>query len=67
MVKNTFRDLIYDPALGGGVIGGRAVKAIIPGGVSAPWFRSGPAGPTDGFKTKWARRVRCWARVRSWS
>ena len=38
MVKNTFRDLIYDPALGGGVIGGRAVKAIIPGGVSAPWF-----------------------------
>ncbi len=38
MVKNTFRDLIFDPALGGGVTGGRAVKAIIPGGVSAPWF-----------------------------
>ncbi len=38
MVKNTFRDIIYDPALGGGVIGDKAVKAIIPGGVSAPWF-----------------------------
>jgi NADH-quinone oxidoreductase subunit F len=38
MVKNTFRDIIFDPALGGGVIGNKAVKAIIPGGVSAPWF-----------------------------
>ena len=38
MVRNTFRDIIYDPALGGGVIGDKAVKAIIPGGVSAPWF-----------------------------
>ena len=38
MVKNTFRDLIYDPRLGGGVIDDRAIKAIIPGGVSAPWF-----------------------------
>ena len=38
MVKNTFRDLIYDPALGGGVPGDRPVKAFIPGGVSAPWF-----------------------------
>jgi NADH-quinone oxidoreductase subunit F len=38
MVKNTFRDLIYDPELGGGVIDDRAIKAIIPGGVSAPWF-----------------------------
>ena len=38
MVKNTFRDLIYDPQLGGGVFEDRAVKAIIPGGVSAPWF-----------------------------
>jgi NADH-quinone oxidoreductase subunit F len=38
MVKTTFRDLIYAPVLGGGVTGGRGVKAIIPGGVSAPWF-----------------------------
>ena len=38
MVKNTFRDLIYDPRLGGGLIGDRQLKAIIPGGVSAPWF-----------------------------
>jgi NADH-quinone oxidoreductase subunit F len=38
MVKNTFRDIIYDPALGGGIIGDKPVKAIIPGGVSAPWF-----------------------------
>ena len=38
MVKNTFRDLIFDPALGGGVPGNKKVKAIIPGGVSAPWF-----------------------------
>ncbi len=38
MVKTTFRDLIYAPVLGGGVPGDRALKAIIPGGVSAPWF-----------------------------
>ncbi len=38
MVTNTFRDLIYDPAFGGGMVGDRPVKAIIPGGVSAPWF-----------------------------
>jgi NADH-quinone oxidoreductase subunit F len=38
MVHNTFRDLIYDPALGGGTVDGMGVKAFIPGGVSAPWF-----------------------------
>lgn len=38
MVKTTFRDLIYVPTLGGGVLGGRDLKAFIPGGVSAPWF-----------------------------
>ena len=38
MVKNTFRDLIFDPALGGGIIDDHEIKAIIPGGVSAPWF-----------------------------
>jgi NADH-quinone oxidoreductase subunit F len=38
MVKNTFRDLIYNPAFGGGIINDRKIKAFIPGGVSAPWF-----------------------------
>ena len=38
MVKTTFRDLIFNPSLGGGVTGSGEVKAIIPGGVSAPWF-----------------------------
>jgi len=38
MVKNTFRDLIYDPRLGGGTIDDRPLTAFIPGGVSAPWF-----------------------------
>ena len=38
MVKNTFRDLIYDPALGGGITNDAKIKAFIPGGVSAPWF-----------------------------
>ena len=38
MVKNTFRDLIYDPRLGNGIIDGKQLKAFIPGGVSAPWF-----------------------------
>ena len=38
MVHNTFRDLVYDPALGGGTLDDVAVKAFIPGGVSAPWF-----------------------------
>jgi NADH-quinone oxidoreductase subunit F len=34
----TFRDLIYDRDLCGGIRGGRALKAFIPGGASAPWF-----------------------------
>jgi NADH-quinone oxidoreductase subunit F len=38
MVHNTFRDLIFDPVLGGGTIGGGPIKAFIPGGVSSPWF-----------------------------
>jgi NADH-quinone oxidoreductase subunit F len=38
MSKPTFRDLIYDPSLGGGIKDGRELKAFIPGGVSAPWF-----------------------------
>jgi NADH-quinone oxidoreductase subunit F len=38
MVKNTFRDLIFDPRLGNGIVGDRELKAFIPGGVSAPWF-----------------------------
>ena len=38
MVKTTFRHLVFDDALGAGVPGGRPVKAIIPGGVSAPWL-----------------------------
>jgi NADH-quinone oxidoreductase subunit F len=38
MVKNTFRDLIYDPKLGGGLLDGHTIKAFVPGGVSAPWF-----------------------------
>lgn len=38
MVSKTFRELIYDPELGGGLQSGRSVKAVIPGGVSAPWF-----------------------------
>jgi NADH-quinone oxidoreductase subunit F len=38
MSKTTFRDLIYDPSLGGGIRDGGELKAFIPGGVSAPWF-----------------------------
>ncbi len=38
MVKNTFRDLIFDDRLGGGVPDGHELRAFIPGGVSAPWF-----------------------------
>lgn len=33
--KVTLRELIYDPAFGGGLRAGRKLKAIIPGGVSA--------------------------------
>jgi NADH-quinone oxidoreductase subunit F len=36
--KLTFRDLFYDPQLGGGIREDRKVKAFIPGGGSAPWF-----------------------------
>src|ERR1019366_2228796 len=38
MVKTTFDDLINAPVLGGGIPHGRALKAFIPGGVSAPRF-----------------------------
>ena len=38
MVKTTFRDLIYAPVYGGGILDDRQLKAIIPGGVSAPWL-----------------------------
>jgi NADH-quinone oxidoreductase subunit F len=36
--KVTFRDLIYDPRLGGGIRDDNELKAIIPGGVSSPWL-----------------------------
>ena len=36
--KVTFRDMLYDLALGGGIREDRALKAFIPGGGSAPWF-----------------------------
>ena len=36
--KLTFRELIDDPRLGGGVRHGNQLKAFIPGGASAPWF-----------------------------
>ena len=38
MVKTTFRDLIFDPQLGGGLRDGHTLKAFVPGGASAPWF-----------------------------
>ena len=38
MSKTTFRDLIFDSSLGGGIRNARSLKAFIPGGVSAPWF-----------------------------
>src|SRR5205814_5924897 len=38
MAKTTFRDLIYDPQLGGGIPDAATLKAFIPGGASAPWF-----------------------------
>jgi NADH-quinone oxidoreductase subunit F len=34
----TFRDLLYAPAYGGGIRGGKELKAFIPGGASAPWL-----------------------------
>ncbi|HLI23764.1 MAG TPA: NADH-quinone oxidoreductase subunit NuoF [Acidimicrobiales bacterium] len=36
--KVTFRDLLYDDRLGGGIRDGNQLKCIIPGGVSAPWL-----------------------------
>jgi NADH-quinone oxidoreductase subunit F len=34
----TFREVFYDPALGGGIRDGNALKAFIPGGGSSPWL-----------------------------
>ena len=38
--KASFRDLIYDPRLGGGIRDDNDLKAIIPGGVSSPWLKA---------------------------
>jgi NADH-quinone oxidoreductase subunit F len=38
MAKVTFRDLMEDPRLGGGIRDGNQLKAFIPGGASSPWF-----------------------------
>ncbi|HET9443160.1 MAG TPA: NADH-quinone oxidoreductase subunit NuoF [Acidimicrobiales bacterium] len=53
LARNTFRDLIYDPRMGGGIRGDRALKAFIPGGASSFWF--GPERldmPLDETKVK---------------
>ncbi|HEX7470903.1 MAG TPA: NADH-quinone oxidoreductase subunit NuoF [Verrucomicrobiae bacterium] len=39
--KVTIRDLIFDPAFGGGLRDGRKLKAVIPGGSSAKAFKAG--------------------------
>ncbi len=39
--KVTMRELIFDPAFGGGLPDGRKLKAIIPGGTSAKIFKAG--------------------------
>jgi NADH-quinone oxidoreductase subunit F len=39
--KVTMRDLIFDPAFGGGLRDGRRLQAVIPGGVSAKVFKAG--------------------------
>ncbi len=39
--KVTLRDLIFDPAFGGGLREGRQLKAVIPGGVSSKVFKAG--------------------------
>jgi NADH-quinone oxidoreductase subunit F len=38
MGKTTFRDLLFAPEYGAGMLPGRTFKAMIPGGASAPWF-----------------------------
>jgi NADH-quinone oxidoreductase subunit F len=39
--KATLRELIFDPAFGGGLQDGRNLKAVIPGGSSAKVFKAG--------------------------
>jgi len=39
--RATLRELIFDPAFGGGLRPGRKLKAVIPGGVSAKIFKAG--------------------------
>ena len=39
--KATLRELIFDPAFGGGLKPGRKLKAVIPGGVSSKVFKAG--------------------------
>jgi NADH-quinone oxidoreductase subunit F len=39
--KVTIRELVFDPAFGGGLRPGRSLKAVIPGGSSAKVFKAG--------------------------
>ena len=39
--KATLRQLVFDPAFGGGLRAGRKLKALIPGGASAKVFKAG--------------------------
>ena len=45
--KVTMRELIFDPAFGNGLLEGRTLKAVIPGGSSAKVFKAG-----EKFKVK---------------
>ena len=67
MVKTTFRDLIYDAALGGGIRDGRRrSRPSSPAG--CPRRGSVPTSSTSrSARTRWARPARCSARARSWS
>jgi NADH-quinone oxidoreductase subunit F len=65
MVKNTFRDLIFDPAFGGGIINDRD-RSRPSSPVGSRRRGSGPiCSICPWVKTRSPKRVRCWVRGRS--
>ena len=60
--KASFRELIYDPRLGGGIRDDNELKAFIPGGASSPWL--GPEHLDVLLGQRGHRRGRVHGRVR---
>ena len=52
--------------VGGGIRGGKKLKAVIPGGSSCPVLKAEECDARHGLRLAWPKRRACWARA-AWS